>query len=345
MAPPRHKKHVAPRSSGLRAPRPLQTARLRAGALVAARRLRLTRRIAVPALAAGLVTGTVVGTALAWPHSPTGPTGSVAAISAPAAASTGAEAETLPGSRVRVVSRSAPRVRLTEKPAPSHTATPTPTPEPEPVRRSDIEDRLFMTAPLNVWSGPGEDYTLLDVLPVGTRIPVTGRVRDGWAEVSYDGLSRWVNADYLAEKDPTAVPEPAESSAPSSSSGAITDAPCPSGSDVESGLTPDAILVHRSVCASFPEVSTYGGVRADSGEHGSGQALDIMIDSSSQGDAISEWVRAHASDLGVSQVIWAQHIWTVQRSSEGWRAMEDRGSTTANHYDHVHVTVYGSSAG
>jgi hypothetical protein len=39
-------------------------------------------------------------------------------------------------------------------------------------------------------------------------------------------------------------------------------------------------------------------------------------------------------------VIWSQHIWTVQRSSEGWRAMPDRGSTTANHYDHVHVSVY-----
>jgi hypothetical protein len=238
-------------------------------------------------------------------------------------------------------------VRLTEKPEPSRTVTPspTPTPEPERVHRSDIEDRLFLTAPLNVWSGPGEDYTLLDVLPVGTRIPVTGRIRDGWAEVSYDGLSRWVNADYLAEEDPTAVPEPAASSAPSSSGGAITDAPCPSGSDVESGLTPDAVLVHRSVCASFPAVTAYGGVRADSSEHASGRALDIMIDNASRGDAISEWVRAHASQLGVSQVIWAQHIWTVQRSSEGWRAMEDRGSTTANHYDHVHVTVYGSSAG
>jgi hypothetical protein len=47
--------------------------------------------------------------------------------------------------------------------------------------------------------------------------------------------------------------------------------------------------------------------------------------------------------MGVSQLIWQQHIWTVQRGSEGWRAMEDRGSTTANHYDHVHVTVYGNS--
>jgi hypothetical protein len=30
----------------------------------------------------------------------------------------------------------------------------------------------------------------------------------------------------------------------------------------------------------------------------------------------------------------------VERSSEGWRYMSDRGSTTANHYDHVHVSVF-----
>jgi hypothetical protein len=60
----------------------------------------------------------------------------------------------------------------------------------------------------------------------------------------------------------------------------------------------------------------------------------------SLGSAIADYVRAHAGELGVSEVIWAQRIWTVQRSSEGWRPMEDRGSTTANHYDHVHVSVY-----
>ena len=38
-------------------------------------------------------------------------------------------------------------------------------------------------------------------------------------------------------------------------------------------------------------------------------------------------------------VIWAQHIWTPVRSSEGWRSMPDRGSPTANHYDHVHISV------
>ncbi|MGH8775923.1 MAG: hypothetical protein ACRDWI_12375 [Jiangellaceae bacterium] len=44
-------------------------------------------------------------------------------------------------------------------------------------------------------------------------------------------------------------------------------------------------------------------------------------------------------------MIWAQRIWTAERSSDGWRWMEDRGSDTANHYDHVHVTVYGNAGG
>jgi hypothetical protein len=55
---------------------------------------------------------------------------------------------------------------------------------------------------------------------------------------------------------------------------------------------------------------------------------------------VANWVRANAGSLGVSEVIYAQQIWTVQRASEGWRWQPDRGSATANHYDHVHVSVY-----
>jgi resuscitation-promoting factor RpfB len=136
--------------------------------------------------------------------------------------------------------------------------------------------------------------------------------------------------------------EPPEPAPTGGGGGGISDAPCPDGSSVESGLTSNAIGVHRAVCALFPDVSSYGGLRVgDDGEHGSGQALDIMVYSDSAlGDQISEWVRANASSLGVSEVIWSQQIWTVERSSEGWRYMEDMGSPTANHYDHVHVTVY-----
>ncbi len=113
---------------------------------------------------------------------------------------------------------------------------------------------------------------------------------------------------------------------------------------MERGLTSDAIKVHRAICASFPQVSAFGGTRGGGGNHGSGRAVDCMISDSAAGQRLAAWVRANAKRLGVSEVIYAQKIWTVQRSSEGWRSMSDRGSATANHYDHVHVSVYGSRA-
>jgi hypothetical protein len=119
----------------------------------------------------------------------------------------------------------------------------------------------------------------------------------------------------------------------------VAGEPCPDGSSVESGLTTNAIKVYRAVCAAFPAVTSWGGRTGSGGDHGTGHALDIMS-TGSLGSAIASYVRANAGELGVSYVIWAQHIWTVERSSEGWRAMPDRGSTTANHFDHVHVTVY-----
>ncbi len=49
---------------------------------------------------------------------------------------------------------------------------------------------------------------------------------------------------------------------------------------------------------------------------------------------------AHYAALGVSYVIYSQRIWSVERAGEGWRGMSNRGSATANHYDHVHVSVF-----
>lgn len=119
-------------------------------------------------------------------------------------------------------------------------------------------------------------------------------------------------------------------------------APCPSGSAVERGLRPNAIKVHRDVCHRFPQLTSYGGVRADSlPEHPSGRALDVMISNNALGWEVARYLRANAGRLGISQVIFDQRIWTVQRSGEGWRWMDDRGGATANHQDHVHVTVYG----
>ena len=123
-----------------------------------------------------------------------------------------------------------------------------------------------------------------------------------------------------------------------SGSGGVSDQECSVSSSIESGLTPSGRAAYRAVCAEFPEVSSYGGRRADPGsDHNSGNAVDIMI-TGATGDRITEYLIANRDKLNVKYVIFEQKIYA---SYTGWsgRAMEDRGSVTANHYDHVHVSV------
>ncbi|NIK55230.1 SH3 domain-containing protein [Kribbella shirazensis] len=258
--------------------------------------------------------------------------------------------------RETTISRDALRPPITTSPAPS--ATPKPKPKPTPTARHlkkqapipkptatktratqevnaeppKISGTKYTTTDVNLWSLPLTGI-LLDVLPKGTKVSVTGKIDGIWAEVVSDGKSRWVKAQYLSATKPVA-----------STSGTISQAACESGSGVEDGLTQDAIRVHRAVCAKFPDITSYGGLRAgDSGsEHSTGRALDIMV-SGSRGQEVADWLKVNYKKLGISELIWAQQIWTVQRSGEGWRGMEDRGGATANHYDHVHVSVYGNA--
>lgn len=113
------------------------------------------------------------------------------------------------------------------------------------------------------------------------------------------------------------------------------------------GLSANAVKVIQAINGDFPEITSIGGLRSGSGaqDHGTGHAVDLMIpdystaEGKALGDEIAAYLQEHAEELGVKYVIWSQHIWSVQRSSEGWRAMFDRGGVTANHYDHVHVSV------
>lgn len=199
--------------------------------------------------------------------------------------------------------------------------------EPEPEPEPEVIGKRYATVDLNVRTKPDEDAKVVAVLDFGDKITATDVKEDGWRLVLYKDKERWVKSQYLSKRKP-------RPKGPS-------NAPCPSGSGgsgMESGLTSNAVKVHRAVCAAFPSVSTYGGIRGGGGNHGTGHAVDIMV-SSDTGDAIAAYVRQHASKLGVTEVIWRQRIWTTQRASEGWRPMSDRGSATDNHYDHVHVTV------
>jgi len=184
----------------------------------------------------------------------------------------------------------------------------------------------WTTDDLNIWNQPGDKATQLGELEAGKKVLVTGREMWGRTEIVLKGKARWVTDGYLSDEKPIGV-----------GAGLSMD-PCPDGG-VESGLTDSAVFVYRSVCNAFPEISSYGGWSSH-GEHSSGRAIDIMTSDVELGTAIAEFLRAHASELHLFDVIWRQHIWTPVRSSEGWRSMPSRGSATANHYDHVHVSVY-----
>jgi hypothetical protein len=183
----------------------------------------------------------------------------------------------------------------------------------------------WSTDDLNIWTQPGDKAKQIGELEAGKKVVATGRRLWGRTEIVLKGESRWVSDGYLSHDKPLGA------------GAGLSMEPCVHSG--ESGLTDNAVYVFRSVCAAFPEISTYGGW-SNHGEHASGRAIDIMTSDVALGTAIAEFLREHASELHLYDVIWRQHIWTPVRASEGWRSMPSRGSTTANHYDHVHVSVY-----
>ena len=192
-----------------------------------------------------------------------------------------------------------------------------------------VDDSVWTTDVLNLWDGPSEKSDKLGVIGAVKQVAVTGREQAGRTQVVIDGKSRWVTSDYLSAEKPK--PEPKEPAGPS------LGGACTNGSSIDAGRA-SLYDIHDVVCANWPSVTSYGTWRGD-GEHGQGRAIDIMV-SGETGWAIANFLRANYSALGIEYIIYSQNIWSVERSGEGWRGMSDRGSTTANHYDHVHVTVY-----
>ncbi|WP_182376943.1 hypothetical protein [Nocardioides sp. WS12] len=185
----------------------------------------------------------------------------------------------------------------------------------------NADTRRWTTAPLNLWARPDKKAKNVGELEEGEKVLLTGRKYDGRSEIVVDGKARWVTSGYFSKEKPPAL-----------------GGDCTNGTSVPGGVSPNIKKVHAAVCANFPEISVYGTFRGD-GEHSQGLAVDIMV-SGGRGWEVAEFVRANYAALGVNYLIYSQKIWSLDRAGEGWRGMSNRGSATANHYDHVHVTVY-----
>ena len=115
-------------------------------------------------------------------------------------------------------------------------------------------------------------------------------------------------------------------------------------------LTPRMIQVRDEIDRRFGPFVAIGCYRPGTdGEHPLGRACDFMLSSGGVmpsasnvqlGYDIAAWAQANASRLGIMYIIYRQRIWDIRMASSGWVAMQDRGSITANHFDHVHISVF-----
>ena len=148
------------------------------------------------------------------------------------------------------------------------------------------------------------------------------------------------------------------SSGSSTSSGSFSDAQDkklweetegenPSGGD---GLSDHVKHVRAFIMKKFGLTEAHGWRQDDDGTghgHNSGLAVDFMVGfgtnvDSALGQKIADYFQNNFDALGCYYLIWQQHFYMNIENKYGsantWNLMEDRGSPTQNHMDHVHVS-------
>ena len=84
------------------------------------------------------------------------------------------------------------------------------------------------------------------------------------------------------------------------------------------------------------------GSRPNVSDHPRGLAIDFMVGNGNPlGDRVASYLQTNSQRLAIKYLIWKQRI----NSGSGWTPMENRGSITANHFDHVHASFTGGGIG
>lgn len=114
------------------------------------------------------------------------------------------------------------------------------------------------------------------------------------------------------------------------------------------GLNPGADYLRSTIMQKWPQITNIGGRRNEDGfgEHSSGNAIDIMIpnwntDEGLQlGNSVAAFLTANKDALNLDGYIWRQASYGYGGGSfSTGKPMENRGSPTQNHMDHLHVIL------
>lgn len=112
-----------------------------------------------------------------------------------------------------------------------------------------------------------------------------------------------------------------------------------------SGLQPVAANFMQDIANQFG-ITDYSKFRAGDQDHGRGLAVDAMVyNDAALGDQVAQYAVDNINNANISYIIWQQRFYSPVNNIYGpantWNLMPDRGSVTANHYDHVHVSFNG----
>ncbi len=162
--------------------------------------------------------------------------------------------------------------------------------------------------------------TKLGTITLGFAVRTTGPTDGLWTEVIWNGSTAWAKTAKLSTSQ-------------------VVDL----GSSSLNKLEPNGKAAVLEVRANFPKITTIYGWRSSSAyssDHPNGRAIDIMIPSyksnKALGDSIAQYFIDNGKRLHVTYIMWRQRYYTMDRGS--WKKMEDRGSDTQNHMNHVHVS-------
>lgn len=210
----------------------------------------------------------------------------------------------------------APKKKADEAPS-ANTDSGPPVEEPEaPPPVFGPGTTLRTTDPLNLRTGPGTQHGVIVTMPEGAVVAVVGDAPENdFYNIRYASLTGWASGQYL-------VPAPGAK---------VDDFP------LQKIITPVPVRPHVQAFANA-SCAVVGCPDVVSSYHGHQPSVDRALDVfqlRARGDQYADYGVADKVHR-VDYVIWRQRINT--RDGRGWRMMEDRGSITANHYDHVHVS-------
>ena len=243
-----------------------------------------------------------------------------------------------------------PKPKPSKPRTPAKPARPTTPAKPSTPATPKVTGVRYATTALDIRTASGSSSRTVGEVATGTALSITGVTANGRSQIVYQGQTRWVTSKWLSANKPSAT-KPAASKKAKSGKTSTPSSPgnwnklMAGGSEGLSGLRPSAKGIVNNVLQNFSQITTIYGVRPHDPypDHPSGHAIDLMLPNYKSNEALgwkmAKYYQAHASELGVSYIIFHQQIWSVARDSEGWRHMEDRGGDTANHMDHVHITT------